>query len=75
VEQVKGTEEMKQNIIAAAKRAQDDYYQQELLHLTCTCDKYLNNYRHNHSKGILYLIETVTKKVLVRRLITNIVSR
>lgn len=55
VEQVKGTEEMKQKIITAAKRAQDDYYNQlEMLHLSCTCDKYLNNYRqnHNHSNGI-----------------------
>uniref|UniRef100_A0A2S2NZL9 ABC transporter G family member 21 n=2 Tax=Schizaphis graminum TaxID=13262 RepID=A0A2S2NZL9_SCHGA len=49
LEQVKGTEEMKQKIITAAQQAQDDYYQQELLHLNCTCDKYLNNYRHNHS--------------------------
>lgn len=56
MEQVKGTEEMKQKIIAAAKRVQDDNYQQELLHLNCTCDKYLNNYRHNHSNGIYYLL-------------------
>lgn len=56
MEQVKGTEEMKQKIIAAAKRSQDDFYQQELLHLSCTCDKYLTNYRHNHnhSNGIYY---------------------
>jgi len=52
VEQVKGTEEMKQKIIAAAQRAQDDYYRQESLHLNYTCDKYLNNYRHNHNNGI-----------------------
>lgn len=51
VEQVKGTEEMKQKIIAAAKRAQDDYYHQELLNVNCTCDKYLNNYQHNHNNS------------------------
>lgn len=56
MEQVKGTEEMKQKIITAAKRSQDDYYQQELLNLSCTCDKYLTSYRHNHNhnNGIYY---------------------
>lgn len=58
MEQVKGTEEMKQKIISAAKQAQDDYYQQELLHLNCTCDKYLNyRHNHNHSNGILLLLK------------------
>jgi len=59
VEQVKGTEEMKQKIIAAAQRAQDDYYQQELLHLNSTCDKYLNNYRHNHNNGIIVILSYI----------------
>lgn len=63
MEQVKGTEEMKQKIITAAQQAQDDYYQQELLHLNCTCDKYLNNYRHNHSNGIIIII--YYKKIIV----------
>lgn len=43
VEQVKGTEEMKQKIIAAAKRAQlDQNNQLEMVHLSCTYEKYLN---------------------------------
>lgn len=59
MEQVKGTEEMRKKIIAAAKQAKDDYYQQEMLHLGCTCDKYLNNYRHNNSNGNFTIIKRV----------------
>lgn len=59
MEQVKGTEEMRKKIIAAAKQAKDDYYQHEMLHLGCTCDKYLNNYRHNNSNGIINIIKII----------------
>ena len=53
MEQVKGSEEMKEKIIAAAKESRKGSdYPQELLPDNFTsvnaCDRYLNNYQSNH---------------------------
>lgn len=52
VEQVKGSEEMKEKIIAASREARlRPDYPQELLpdyFNNSICDKYLNNYHENH---------------------------
>jgi len=54
VEQVKGSEEMKEKIIAASKDARSlPDYPQELLpdyftNSVTICDKYLNNYQESH---------------------------
>jgi hypothetical protein len=54
VEQVKGSEEMKEKIIAASKDARSlPDYPQELLpdyftNSATICDKYLNNYQESH---------------------------
>jgi hypothetical protein len=61
VEQVKGSEEMKEKIIAASKDARNlPDYPQELLpdyftNSVTICDKYLNNYQesHLHTNGML----------------------
>jgi hypothetical protein len=61
VEQVKGSEEMKEKIIAASKDARSlPDYPQELLpgyftNSVTICDKYLNNYQesHLHTNGTL----------------------
>jgi hypothetical protein len=61
VEQVKGSEEMKEKIIAAARDARSlPDYPQELLpdyftNSVTICDKYLNNYQesHLHTNGMV----------------------
>lgn len=55
VEQVKGSEEMKEKIIAAAREARrSPEYPQELLPdlSNSVCDRYLNNYQNNHVQGM-----------------------
>nr|CAD7392191.1 unnamed protein product [Timema cristinae] len=64
VEQVKGSEEMKEKIIAASKDARRlPDYPQELLpeyfsNTVTLCDKYLNNYQesHIHSNGLTFFL-------------------
>lgn len=54
MEQVKGSEEMKEKIIAAAREARrSPEYPQELLPdlSNSVCDRYLNNYQNNHVQG------------------------
>jgi hypothetical protein len=74
VEQVKGSEEMKEKIIAASKDARSlPDYPQELLpdyftNSVTICDKYLNNYQesHLHTNGMVMLnISLVSYKTLL----------
>jgi len=73
VEQVKGSEEMKEKIIAASKDARSlPDYPQELLpdyftNSVTICDKYLNNYQESHlqTNGTVFTLNSQGTKTLI----------
>jgi hypothetical protein len=86
VEQVKGSEEMKEKIIAASKDARSlPDYPQELLpdyftNSVTICDKYLNNYQesHLHTNGIASILKnqgTNTARYFLKMYNLNIPGR
>jgi len=73
VEQVKGSEEMKEKIIAASKDARSlPDYPQELLpdyftNSVTICDKYLNNYQESHlqTNGTVFTLSSQGTNTLI----------
>jgi len=73
VEQVKGSEEMKEKIIAASKDARSlPDYPQELLpdyftNSVTICDKYLNNYQESHlqTNGTVFTVNSQSTNMLI----------